>query len=48
MIKEQWIMTRIGLWLFFNDYGYISDIKILFIMLIAICCNLVLCKERHN
>lgn len=36
MIKEQWIMTRIGLWLFFNDYGYISDIKILFIMLIAL------------
>lgn len=29
-------MTRIGLWLFFNDYGYISDIKILFIMLIAL------------
>lgn len=49
MIKEQWIMTRIGLWLFFNDYGYISDIKILFIMLIALIVYVVnLCYVKKD
>ena len=42
-------MTRIGLWLFFNDYGYISDIKILFIMLIALIVYVVnLCYVKKD
>ena len=29
-------MTKIGLWLFFNDYGYSNNIQNLFIMVIAL------------